>query len=150
MAARQASSLSPWANPCHTWLKGVCQQGLSCRFQHTGIPLEEWRCFVCNSPDHIARGCACPGGGADPGKKEKQRLSAALELAEEPAVAEAISDRTEELSRSRSMRDLTESLETAKEALKKEEFTLEGAKKWQDKGKLASTKRYSSPQPKRI
>ena len=64
-------------------------------------------------------------------EREKRRLSAALELVEDPAVAEGISDRIEELSRSRSVRDLQDSLDKAKESLKKEEFTLQEVKKRQ-------------------
>ena len=46
--------------------------------------------------------------------REKKRLRAALECVEDPAVAEAISDRIEELSRSRSVQDLQDSLDRAK------------------------------------
>ena len=44
-------------------------------------------------------------------------------------MAEAISDRIEELSRSRSVQDLQDSLDRAKASLEKEEFTLPEVKK---------------------
>ena len=68
MAARLSSPLSPWAQPCTSWQKGVCNRGVSCHFHHPGFPVEEKKCFICKSSAHSSKECTCPGGGADPEK----------------------------------------------------------------------------------
>ena len=62
--------MSSWARPCDFWKAGDCTRGISCRFRHDGIPVEEGRCFICRSHAHTSRGCDRPGGLLD-SQKEK-------------------------------------------------------------------------------
>ena len=70
VAARLSSPLSNWAPPCHNWTRGECTRGVSCHFHHVGIPVDQKRCFICGSSQHVSGDCSCPGGGKDPKKDE--------------------------------------------------------------------------------
>eukprot|EP00959_Pyramimonas_sp_CCMP1952_P096949 2026653-Pyramimonas_sp.AAC.1 len=65
-----STTTSRWAATCRDWEEGSCLRGISCYFQHAGIPTDEGRCYICGVKGHNTSECTAPGGGRDP-EREK-------------------------------------------------------------------------------
>ena len=63
---RLSTPTSTWAALCRDWKQGYCSRGISCLFQHDGIPVDAGRCFMCGGKGHSTKECTVPGGAKDP------------------------------------------------------------------------------------